>query len=299
MQDSNAMSSGRIGTAVATPTDADGEGASRLLRGGALTRDGCRLVHLVQGRGPVLVFAHGGLARGSSWLPTTDLLHDRFTCVMVDQRAHGASDWGGGPDIDRAADDLLAVVDQHRPAHGVVGHSYGALVALEAARRAPAGLVPRLVLYEPALAVGGPIMEADTLRAVDAAVERGDYEQALLLHLSSAAGGLPPAQVEAFRSNPMLRGVYADLVIQAPSIPPGIRAANALDVAERYAGVDVPTVVLLGSDSPRHPFRTAAEALAAVMPDTRIEVLAGQAHLATLLAPNLVADAIAAAVPSP
>ena len=76
-----------------------------------------------------------GSTRGSSWIGVTALLRDTFTCVMLDQRGHGASDWGGGPQLGRATDDLLFVIDRLGPVHAVVGHSYGALVALEAARR--------------------------------------------------------------------------------------------------------------------------------------------------------------------
>jgi pimeloyl-ACP methyl ester carboxylesterase len=49
-----------------------------------------------------------------------------------------------------ATDDLLFVLDRLAPVHAVVGHSYGALVALEAARRATSEQIPRR-----AAAVGG------------------------------------------------------------------------------------------------------------------------------------------------
>src|SRR5215207_9792603 len=130
------------------------------LRGDILTTpDGCRLAAISEGSGPTVVFVHGGLTRGSGWIGVTALLRDTFSCVMLDQRGHGASDWGGGPHLGRAIDDLLLVIDRLGPVHAVVGHPFGALVALEAARQATSDQIPRLAVYEPPLSLGGPIMD--------------------------------------------------------------------------------------------------------------------------------------------
>jgi pimeloyl-ACP methyl ester carboxylesterase len=217
------------------------------LRGGVRTVDGCRLVHLTEGEGPHVVFAHGGLGRGSAWLAVADLLCDRWTCHLLDQRAHGASDWGGGPDVGVAAADLLHAVRALGPVRAVVGHSYGALVALEAARLAAPGEVPCLIVYEPPLPVAGPIMDDGVLAALEAHVAVGDLDEALQLHLGSAGGGLSAAEIEGLRTLPVMRATYADLVVQAPSIAPAVRAANALGDVRRYASVDAPT----GSSSGR------------------------------------------------
>lgn len=261
------------------------------LCGGTLTSpDGCRLVYVVEGSGPTVVFVHGGLARASGWIGVTDLLRDSFRCVLVDQRGHGTSDWGGGPDIDRATDDLLSVIHRLGPVHAVVGHSYGALVALEAARCASRAVIERLAIYEPPLSVGGAIMSAATLDQVDAAVAAGDYEGALLLHLGADSAGLSQAEVDAFRSNPMLRPMYVELVMQAPSIAPALRSCVRLDSTEPYRSIDIPTLLLLGSASAPHPFRTSIDALLDVLPRAQLAELQGQTHTALLFAPHLVAD---------
>ncbi len=260
------------------------------LRGGTLTTpDGCRLVYIAQGTGPTVIFVHGGLTRASNWMAVADLLGDAFNCVMLDQRAHGASDWGGGPDVGRAAADLQLVIDQVGPVHAVVGHSYGALAVLEAARLAPKGAIPRLAVYEPPLSVDGPIMSDAVLVQVDAAVAAGDYEEALRLHLESESGGLSEAEVEGFRSNPMLRAAYSEIVIQAPSIAPALRTCTPLDSAEPYRSIAAPALLLLGSASADHPFRSSIDALLAALPDVRLAMLDGQTHTALLFAPHLVA----------
>ena len=263
------------------------------LRGGTLTTpDGCRLAYISEGSGPVVVFAHGGLGRGSTWLGVTSSLRDRFNCVMLDQRGHGASDWGGGPRLGPATDDLLFVIDQLGPIHALVGHSYGALVALEAARRATSTQIPRLAVYEPPLSLSAPIIDRGRLDQISAAAATGDYDGALRLHLESPLGGMSRADGDAFASNAMLRPAFADLVIQAPSIATCLDTVVALDSAEPYHQIDVPTLLLLGSDSVDIPFRTTIAALHRSIPQAQVAILDGQAHMAIMFAPHLVADAL-------
>jgi pimeloyl-ACP methyl ester carboxylesterase len=208
---------------------------------------------------------------------------------LIDQRGHGASDWGGGPDVSRATDDLLFVIDRLGPIHAVVGHSYGALVALEAARRATSEEIPCLAVYEPALSVRGPIMDDDSLRRMEAAAASGDFEAVLRLQLGSPIGGMSEAEVDDLASNPMLRAAYADLVVQAPSIAPALVGCMRLDDAEPYRKIDVPTLLLLGSVSVPNPFHSSIDALHDVLPDSQVAVLEGQGHMAVLFAPHLVA----------
>lgn len=265
--------------------------APAVLRGGTLTTsDGCRLAYLVEGAGPIVVFVHGGLGRGSGWLGVTGLL--RFTCVMLDQRGHGASDWGGGPRLAPAVKDLLDVIDEIGPIHALVGHSYGALVALEAARQATSTQIPRLAVYEPPLSLAGPIMDRERLAHISSAVAAGDWEEALRLHLGSAIGGMSSTDADAFASNPMLRAAFADLVVQAPSIAPCLETVVTLDDAEPYGRIDVPTLLLVGSESVDVPFRRTIDALHRSIPDSDVAILDGQTHLATMFAPHLIAEAL-------
>lgn len=52
----------------------------------------------------------------------------------------------------------------------------------------------------------------------------------------------------------------------------------------------MPFLLQIGSDSPRHLYIT--DALAAVLPDVRIEELPGQAHEGMTTAPDLYAEAV-------
>lgn len=97
-----------------------------------------------------------GLVFGSiaTWYFTAAAkLATRFNVVMYDQRGHGKSDLtASGYDLNTLASDLEGVVDHYRQSSDVsgfalVGHSYGALVALTYALRFPAR-VSRLVLID-------------------------------------------------------------------------------------------------------------------------------------------------------
>ncbi len=97
---------------------------------------------------------------------------------------------------------------------------------------------------------------------------------------------------DAFASNPMLRAAFADLVIQAPSIATCLDTVVALDAAEPYQQIDVPTLLLVGSDSIDIPFRSSIDALHRSIPKSDVAVLDGQTHMAIMFAPHLVADAL-------
>ncbi len=89
---------------------------------------------------PTVVFIHGVLNDHSVWiLQSRYLAHHGWNVLAIDLPGHGKS--GGRPpeSVEEAADFVLALlkamsIDQA----ALVGHSFGSLIALEAAARAPA-----------------------------------------------------------------------------------------------------------------------------------------------------------------
>ena len=95
------------------------------------------------GRGPrTVLLMHGWRGRASQFAPLVrELVAEGFTAVSFDAPAHGSS---GGRRTDIR--DWIAAAEQLQQAHGrfdaIVGHSFGGLAALTAARTAvPAGAV--------------------------------------------------------------------------------------------------------------------------------------------------------------
>ncbi|MDB5848982.1 MAG: alpha/beta hydrolase [Rhodoferax sp.] len=89
---------------------------------------------------PTLVFVHGVLNDHSVWiLQTRYLAHHGWNVLAVDLPGHGRSAGTPPSSVEDAADWLIALLDAAGlPAATLVGHSFGSLIALEAAARAPA-----------------------------------------------------------------------------------------------------------------------------------------------------------------
>jgi pimeloyl-ACP methyl ester carboxylesterase len=133
---------------------------------------------VVWGSGERVVCVHGSLSWGTfAFRAQRPLAEDRLL-VLPDRRGYGASAANGPADFEVDAKDIAALLGDR--AH-LVGHSYGAVVALLAAARRP-DAVRTLTVVEPAAL----------------AVARGDtaVEELIgaLTDLNAAAPGLTPAE---------------------------------------------------------------------------------------------------------
>jgi pimeloyl-ACP methyl ester carboxylesterase len=91
------------------------------------------------GTQPTLVFVHGALNDHSVWiLQTRYMAHHGWNVLAPDLPGHGKSAGDPPLTVEAAADFVLALIDAaglERVA--IVGHSFGSLIALEVAGRAP------------------------------------------------------------------------------------------------------------------------------------------------------------------
>src|SRR5918998_6394003 len=117
------------------------------------SEDGTRIAGWRSGEGPPLVLVHGTAADHSRWKPVLPAFEERFTVYAVDRRGRGDSGDAEDYAIEREFEDVAAVVDTIGEPANLLGHSYGALCALEAALLTPN--VRKLVLYEPPMEVTG------------------------------------------------------------------------------------------------------------------------------------------------
>ena len=223
------------------------------------------------GDGPPLVLVHGATADHSRWAPVLPAFEARFTVLAVDRRGRGASGDAADYAPEREYEDVAAVVDWVGEPVSLLGHSYGGVCALEAARLTDG--IGRLILYEAPmgfLQVSPPVVER-----LQALLEAGEHDELLTVFMSEVAG-LPAEQIELLRSLPAWEARLA----AAHTIPREERANREYVFdAERFRGVAVPTLLLQGSDSP-HAFMAAAEAVDAALSDCRIAVMPGQRHAA-------------------
>ena len=122
--------------------------------------------------GPLVVLVHGVVASSRTWWRVGAALAEHgWSVLAVDLPGHGtAPPLRGMPDLGGLADGLVRALDTAgvaRPVPVLWGHSLGALVVMEAARRVP-GLAERVVLEEPPGRRGVDLVE--TARGVRAEV---------------------------------------------------------------------------------------------------------------------------------
>ncbi|MTE14477.1 alpha/beta fold hydrolase [Nocardia aurantiaca] len=123
-----------------------------------VSEDGTRIAYLTTGLGPGVIVVPGVLSVARGYTRFAEALATAFTVHTIERRGHG----GSGPQrpdhsIEDDCADLRALQDETGAAF-VVGHGYGALVALEAARSNP--VVRKVAVYEPALSVNGSMPTA-------------------------------------------------------------------------------------------------------------------------------------------
>lgn len=245
--------------------------------------DGTQLLARERGHGTPLVFVHGSSGGIGDWSQVARLLAPPLRVLTYDRRGRGGS--GDGPvyALEREVEDLLAVLDAAgRPCH-LVGHSFGARVALEALPRRPELL--SVTLYEPPLALGAVPAgyEPDLATATAAA----DWEAVVALFQPVA--GMTEQEIALFRAVPAVWSAFLDGARTVLRETQALRA-DPFDV-DALAGVDLPAQLLVGELTDAPLFLDGLDALAQRL-GAPVHRIPGQRHVAMAGAPQLVADAI-------
>ncbi|MEZ4402980.1 MAG: alpha/beta hydrolase [Kofleriaceae bacterium] len=229
------------------------------------------------GAGPTVVMAHGLLVGSlASWYFTAAPVLARTHRVrLYDLRGHGKSDRPTtGYDTATMVDDLAGLTADLTAPFDLVGHSYGALVALGFALRFPAR-VRRLVVVEAPLPPG-QVAEGDAWFAAGP----DHLVAALPAPLRDAVAG---GRRQAARLLANLRALAEDTTLLAD-----LRAEP--DLADDALGqLAAPTLCAYGDRSSCLP---AGRRLAAALPAARLVVLPG-GHYLHLDAKDALAAAIA------
>ncbi|PCJ75777.1 MAG: alpha/beta hydrolase [Rhodobacteraceae bacterium] len=158
------------------------------------------------GAGEPAVLLHCSLAHSGAWGGVMAGLSDRLAMVAIDLPGHGATSFDPAVDIqDQACETTIAVLERFdAPAH-LIGHSFGATVALRCAVERP-DLVASVSMYEPVyfslLAAGNPAAYAREMTDAEAFGKHllaGEWQQAAEAFLDrwGSHGGLqvmPEAQ---------------------------------------------------------------------------------------------------------
>ena len=142
--------------------------------------------------------------------------------------------------------------------------------------------VRKLVLYEPAWPHA---IKPDALAALETLAAADAWDQFAFAFFANTLH-VPTGELETLRGSEL----WLPIVSDARASLGDLRAIRAYRFDPgRFADLDIPVMLQIGSESPRDLYVT--DALAAVLPDARIDTLAGQAHEAMTTAPELYAQA--------
>lgn len=286
-------------------------------REGYIPVPGAALYFRVVGSGPTLVILHGGPDFNHNYLlPEMDRLSSAFCLTYYDQRGRGRSSQDVAPDgitLESEIDDLERV----RRYFGldtiaVLGHSWGALLALEYATR-HAKRISHLVLLNAAPASHADLQhfrrqrqaaEGPTLAKMRAIASRPEYAagdvetdaEYYRAHFSKALSR--PDQLESVVRRLRSHFKPSDIV-KARAIEDNLYAETWLspdyDVLSRLGSTRVPALIIHGANDivPLHCAAHMAEALSG----SRLVVLRDCGHFAYLERPAEIFDAIFHFVP--
>lgn len=248
--------------------------------------DGTPLRVWVGGTGPPIVLVHGSFTDHTAWAVPSTHLQKHFTTFAMDRRGFGASGDGSEYSIEREFEDVSTVVGAVAASSGrpvvLWGHSYGANCAMGGASLSSD--VQHLILYEPSLGIAYP---EGVIESAEVALAAGDRETAVTRMLFDVLG-MSSAEIGAMRSSPRWPLILAG----AHTAPRECRVEHGWEYGPgQFAGIQAPTLLLSGSESPDSVMaatRSAAEAI----PDSRIHVLDGHGHFAHRTDPDMVVAVI-------
>jgi pimeloyl-ACP methyl ester carboxylesterase len=229
------------------------------------------------------VLVHGSFSDHlTNWEFVKPLLEPHFTVYAVARRGRGETSATEGHRLEDEAQDLVAILETTVEPVFLLGHSYGAHVSLVAASLA-AERVRKLVLYEPAWP---HIVSPDAIRPLETSARAGDWDTFAFSFFRDVLR-VPGDVMDEVRGSDL----WAPIIADAPASLGDLRAIIRYGfTADRFRGLRMPVLLQTGSESP--PALYVTDALAAVLPDARIEVLPDQAHEGMTTAPALYADSV-------
>lgn len=238
------------------------------------------LAAIVAGEGPLVVLIHGVGLRAEAWGAQIDVLAQRFQVCAVDMPGHGESELGDHQMGLAAYSDAIApVLDS--PAI-VIGHSMGAMIALDLAARYPnrvRGVCAMNAIYQRA---------PDAARAVAARAASLDGETVADPEATLTRWfGAQPSEARTACAQ-WLRGVD----------PAGYRAAYGVFATQdgpsqnTLEHLECPALFMTGADEPNST-PAMSQGMAAATPKGTVAVVEGAAHMMPMTHAKVVNDQLA------
>jgi pimeloyl-ACP methyl ester carboxylesterase len=276
-------------------------------QGEFVTVDGRRVHVIVKGSGPDLVLIHGAGGNAQDFTyEFVDQLSERYRVFAVDRPGLGHTERARPSLNDPLTEDAETPVEQARMLAAatrelgaespiVLGHSYGASVAMAWALEEPASGV--VVLSGATMPWPGPLRRY--YRVFGSAL--GGAIGAPLVAAFVSERTVRRSLDDVFEPAPVDPGYYDGAAIPLALRPDSFRAnarqvkslrPNLVEMSKRYPGVMLPVEILHGTEDDTVRADIHAEPLAASVPNANLTLLEGIGHAPHHVTPKPVIEAI-------
>ena len=248
------------------------------------TKDGTQIYYKDWGSGQPIVFSHGWPLSADAWEDAMFFFASRgYRCIAADRRGHGRSSqpWNGN-DMDTYADDLAALVDKLDIQGAVfIGHSTGGgevvhYLGRHGTKRAVGAIlvsdISPLMLKTASNPAGTPIEVFDGIRAGVA----GDRPQ----YFADLSGPFYGANRSGARVSQGLRDFFVTQGMMAgfPAAYFCVKVFSETDLTEDLKKIDVPTLIVHGSDDQIVPIAASALVSSTILRNGKLKVYDGAPH---------------------
>jgi len=247
------------------------------------------------GEGQPLVLLHGGMAPRQYWQPV--IPHFEAYAAVVPQRPGFGTCLDDreetGPDevLDREVAYVRALVEDLDDQPVLLGHSFGALTAIETARALSADgesdAIEAVAAYEPAVLPEGFREHADLADRMQSRLDDGDREGSMKRYIEQVIHAGEVDDLNAWLDDWPVWPACVDLVEEVIRMN---RAVERYELPDRL-DVDVPVLVLTGTEGPDF-LRDSARAVHEALPNSRLVDFDGVSHSGPSEAPRRTVEEI-------
>lgn len=292
------LASSNAAAASAKPTS--GASAGKHTGNTVTTKDGTLIHYKDWGTGPVVVFSHGWPLQGDAWEDQMMFLATNgYRVIAHDRRGHGLSSqpWTGN-DMDTYADDLATLMDAldlkgatmvgHSTGGGEVARYIGRHGSKRVAKAVLVGAVPPQMVKSANNPNGLPMSVFDGIRSSVLADRSQFFKDLTTPFYGYNRPGSKPSQ--GVRDTFWAQGMQCGI----KNAYDCIKQFSETDFTEDLKKMDMPTLIVHGSDDQIVPIDTSGKASAKIVKNAKLLIYEGAPHgLPTTHKDKLNADLLA------
>ncbi|WP_413558112.1 alpha/beta fold hydrolase [Bdellovibrio sp. HCB209] len=246
--------------------------------------DGTKIFYKDWGQGQPVLFSHGWPLTADAWDgQMLTLLNEGYRVIAHDRRGHGrSSQTAEGNTMDQYADDLAELIDHldlqnlilvgHSTGGGEVARYIGRHGTTRVAKAVLVGAVPPLMLKTPQNPEGLPIEVFDDIRKA-VADNRSEFFRELpkkFYGFNRMMNKTSQGIIDSFWLQGMMGGIKP--------LYDCIKQFSETDFTEDLKKIDVPTLLIHGTDDQIVPIIPASLESAKLIPNVTLKVYEGSSH---------------------